>query len=71
MDAKHEPYRVFLRRRRDNDGAQPFLSASGLNHTTMPNGHRRAAPLALLLAFIAAIGGGLVGGWFVVVWLSA
>ena len=37
----------------------------------MPNGHRRAAPLALLLAFIAAIGGGLVGGWFVVVWLSA
>ena len=33
------------------------------DHTTMPNGPRRA----LLLAFIATIGGGLVGGLFVVV----
>ena len=35
--------------------AEPFLSARGLNHTTMSNGHRRAPLVVLLLAFIAAI----------------
>ena len=46
--------------------AEPFLSASGLNYTTMPTGPRRAPRLTLLLAFIAAL-----GGWYVVVWLNA